>query len=104
MAVQHAHLDAINSYIVEHHVHLLRHHIDGHGLNLSDGFGILRGQDSNRSPAIAAERGYRLYIGLNTGTAAGIRSGNDKDASLHLAVAPTSAATLVSIITAPPDA
>ena len=103
VAVQHAHLDAINSYIIEHHVHLSRHHIDGHRLNLGDGFGILRGQDSNRSPAIAAERGDRLHIGLNTGAAAGIRPGDDKDAAFHLAVAPARASRLVSIVTAPPD-
>ena len=76
---QHADLDRRHANVVENGVDLAGQELGRRDVNRGDAPRVLRGQRGQDGHAVAAERRERLEIGLDAGTAAGIRSGDGQE-------------------------
>ena len=81
---QHTGLDGIGADVIEDAVHLRGNEIRWHRMDRLNAVGILGGQRRDRGRRIAAQRRYRLDVGLDPGAAAGIGTGNDENAAAHV--------------------
>src|SRR5579863_1293454 len=83
--VQHAGLDRVGADIIEHDLHLLT---DEGRIDRQDAvntLGVLRGQRRDGGRSESAEYRHGLDVGLNTGTAAGVGTGDNQNSAVHSA-------------------
>ena len=79
----HPDLDRINTDVGHHRVNLRQHDVGGDGVNRCDPQSVLCGDRGDGRHRMAAEHGDGLDVGLDAGTAAGIRACDDEDARCH---------------------
>ena len=82
--MEHAGLDAIGAEVVENDTHLLGNKINGNVVDSDNALGVLRRQRCQCRHRVAAQRCHRLDVGLNASASAGIGSGDDQHAALHV--------------------
>ena len=73
---EHPDLDRVDADVGEHRTHLREHDLRRDGMNRGDANGVLGGDRGDRARTVHAAARERLQIGLDAGTAAGVRAGD----------------------------